>query len=109
MESDIVKRDVLELDYTRLRISAVNTTIAWRYSSLTCQPSVFTVEEYADRDTLRGTSIIAINSSSTELMIPQDTTSRALYLRILAYDEFGMQCAVDSAVKYYKLDNNGEG
>ena len=112
-------RGVLELDYTRIRISAVNTTIAWRYSSFTCRPSVFTVEGYVSREmalNLSTSSVrptLALNSTSTKLMIPTSTiephiTSGALFFRLLAFNQSGTQCASDSSVVYYRLDNKSE-
>ncbi len=96
------RRDVLELDYTRLNIGVINANIAWRYSSQTCQPSVFTIEGYT-----------SINSTSTEIRVPTNTiqhniTTGALYLRLLAHDESGNTCAQDSAAWYYRLDNISE-
>ena len=113
------ERDMLELDYTRLRIGAVNSTIAWRYSSLTCQPSVFTVEGYVSREMALNLStssvrpILALNSTSTELVIPTSIiephiTSGALFFRLLAFNQSGTQCASDSSVLYYWLENKSE-
>ena len=38
------------LSYPQLSAGPVNTTIGWTYSNLTCHPSVFIIQEYADRD-----------------------------------------------------------
>ena len=116
MKLNNTKRDVLELDYTQLRIGAVNTTIAWIYNSLICQPSVFAFEGYTNRTAIGTQSSIptlTLNSTNVEITIPTSTiqqhiTSGALYLRLLAYDESGAACAQDSAVRYYKLGSNSK-
>ena len=112
IEFNSTKRDVLELDYSRLMIGVVNTSIAWRYSSLTCQPSVFIIEGYAGREEIsNNTPTVTLNSTSTEIRLPTMcfyTNGGALYLRLLAYNELGDACAQHSAVHFYKLEKNSE-
>ena len=100
-------RGVLELDYTQYSVGPVNTTIGWTYRDLTCQPAVFVVEGYEDKDAiLADEPMLTLNSTSTMVLLP-NINNVPLYLRLLAYDETGANCAQGSEVIYYQLDRNG--
>ena len=101
--------DVLELYYPEFGVGAENTSIGWRYSSLTCQPTVFTLQGYADRNAImQDTPTLTLNATSSPLTFPTNTTHGALYWRLLAHEHSGTPCARDSAVRYYQLDTNSE-
>ena len=108
VENSAHVRDVLEFDYTQFSVGPVNTTIGWTYRNLTCQPTVFMVEGYNNTATITtGQPMLTLNSTSTMTLLPNISTV-PLYLRLLAYDETGTSCAEDSAVRYYRVDSNGE-
>ena len=105
---EVAVRDVLEFDYTQFSVGPVNTTIGWTYSNLTCQPTVFMVEGYNDTATITTAQpVLTLNSTSTMALLPNISTA-PLYLRLLAYDETETSCAEDSALRYYRVDSNGE-
>ena len=94
-------RDVLELSLPEFVVGVENTSIGWRYSSLSCQPAGFTIEGYATREDIpTGTPTLTLHAPSSPLTFPSNTTHQTQYWRLLASD-----CASDSAIKYYQLDN----
>ena len=102
-------RDVLELSYPQFSVGPVNTTIGWTYSNLTCHPSVFIIQGYADRDDIPDNPSLNLTSTFSVLTFPNNITNGSLYWRLLAHDVAGTPCAQESAVLFYYLDAiNGE-
>ena len=101
-------RDTLELSYPLFSVGPDNTTIRWTYSNLTCHPSVFIIQGYADRDDIPDNPSLNLTSTSSVLTFPTNITNGSLYWRILAHDVAGTPCAQESAVQYYHLDASGE-
>ena len=102
-------RDVLEFSYPQFSVGPVNTTIGWTYSSLTCHPSVFIIQGYADRDGIPDNPSLNLTSTSSVLTFPTNITNGSLYWRLLAHDVAGTPCAQESGLRYYQLDSsNGE-
>ena len=86
----------------------MNTTIGWTYSNLTCHPSVFIIQGYADRDDIPDNPSLNLTSTSFVLTFPTNITNGSLYWRLLAHDVAGTLCAQESALAYYYLNINGK-
>ena len=99
--------DVLELYYPQFSVGAVNTSMGWTYSNLTCHPSVFTIEGYAaiPPDQL-ATPTLTLNSTSSGLTFPTNMTNGSLYWRLLAHEGAGRPC--DTVNVYYQLNASGK-
>ena len=91
------------LDYPQFSVGPVNTTIGWTYSNLTCHPSVFIIQGYADRDDIPDTPSLNLTSTSSVLTFPTNITNGSLYWRLLAHDVAGTPCALESV--YFKKTN----
>ena len=105
---NVTARDVLELSYPLLSIGPVTTTIGWTYSNLTCHPSVFIIQGYADRDDIPDNPSLNLTSISSVVTFPTNITNGSLYWRLLAHDVAGTPCAQESALIYYYLNVNGK-
>ena len=105
---NVTANDSLELSYPSLSTGPVNTTIGWTYSNLTCHPSVFIIQGYADRDDIPDNPFLNLTSTSSVLTFPTNITNGSLYWRILAHDVAGTPCAQESALMYYYLDSSGK-
>ena len=105
---NVTARDVLELSYPLLNIGPVNTTIGWTYSNLTCHPSVFIIQGYADRDDIPNDPSLILTSTSSVLTFATNITNGSLYWRLLAHDVAGTPCVQESALVYYYLNVNGK-
>jgi hypothetical protein len=102
------QRDVLEFSY--IGVGPINTTVRWRYSSLTCHPSVFSIQWYTtpNPDQL-DTPLLMLNSTSSGITFPTNITNGSLYWRLLAHEGAGILCARDvSANRYYLWDTNSK-
>ena len=92
------------LDHPQFRMGPVNTTIGWTYSNLTCHPSVFIIQGYADRNDIPDNPSLNLTSTSSVLTFPTNITNGSLYWRLLAHDVAGTPCAQESI---YYMDDNG--
>ena len=101
-------RDTLELSYPLFTIGPGNTTLGWTYSNLTCHPSVFIIQGYADRVDIPDNPSLNLTSTSSVLTFPTNITNGSLNWRLLAHDVAGTPCAQESARLYYYLDTNGK-
>ena len=84
--------------YPYFSVGPVNTTIGWTYSNLTCHPSVFIIQGYADRDDIPDNPSLNLTSTSSVLTFPTNITNGSLYWRLLAHDVAGTPCAQESAL-----------
>ena len=64
-------------------------TIGWTYTNLTCHPSVFIIQGYADRDDIPDNPSLNLTSTSSVFTFPTNITNGSLYWRLLAHDMAG--------------------
>ena len=103
LQDGTIERAVL--DNPQFSIGPLNTTIGWTYSSLTCHPSVFIVQGYADRDDIPDNPSLNLTSTSSVLTFPTNITNGSLYWRLLAHDVAGTPC-VQESVHFKKTNGN---
>ena len=72
-------------------------------TSLTCHPSVFIIQGYAERDDIPDNPSLNLTSTSTVLTFPTNITNGSLNWRLLAHDVAGTPCAQESV--YFKKTN----